>query len=169
MMKEERFTYKPKVFIALFGMIFFGAAAYFTAGLALEVDKGLNIYPIIELSVGSTIIFYWTLAVVFAIFTLFKIALILVNITTNNELILNENYIQIPKGGMSRKMIRVEFANIHDITLQKVQVNLFLTLFHDEGELTILSSLLPQEEDFKHIAYYVIERANCEPLIKPSM
>jgi len=170
-MDEQRFSYKQKVFIPLFGMVFFGVVSYVMAGFASETNIGLKFYPIIDLSVRNTIIFYWALTVIFATISFLKLILIIKSMTATNELILNKNHIRVPKGGMSNKMITVEFAHIYDIRLQKVQVNSFLTLFHHEGELTVISSFLSQEEDFKHIAYYVIDHSNCKikPLIKPSM
>ncbi|WP_158681376.1 hypothetical protein [Pseudoalteromonas sp. T1lg88] len=160
-MSEIRYPYKPKLFVAILCILFFGIFSYFTGQVASENDRGLILNRVIEFSATGASIFYWAITGLFGVLSILGAVLLFKGVTSKNELVLTDEYIQAPKSGISNKIVTVKYENIENITEQKVQKNLFLNIFHDGGKLTLVSSVLPKKEDFEYVKSHIVSRINC--------
>ncbi|MGK0290936.1 MAG: hypothetical protein ACI86H_002399 [bacterium] len=157
-MSSIRFPYQTNKKIILSAIALMGAIAGVFLKLALENDRGLIINRIIKLSVQSATIFYWSLAIfVLSIVVLASFAVIR-NIVEKREIILTDTSISSPKSGISSKIISIQFQDIIDIEVQKIQSQQYLYLFYPDGKLTIPQIMLPDKKIFEELVKQVTER-----------
>lgn len=160
-MSNIRYPYKPKLFLVIGCMLFFGVGSYFFGQIAIENDRGLILYRIIELSSTGATIFLWVMTAILALLSVLGVVFLFKGIRSKNELILTDQYIQAPKSAISNKIVTVQFKNIKEITEQKVKKDLLLHIVHDGGKLTVVSCVLPKKEDFEHVKSHIVSRISC--------
>lgn len=147
-MSEIRYPYKPRLGIAISCFLLFGIFAYFMGQIALE-------------DADDSTLLYWAITLLFTALSALGILLLFKSLTSKNELILTEHYLQAPKSGISNALVKIPFKNITDIAIRKAHSNTFLTIFHKHGELTLVSSVLPKKDDFSDVMNHIASRTQC--------
>ncbi|WP_158683719.1 hypothetical protein [Pseudoalteromonas sp. T1lg22] len=126
--------------------------------MTIDNDSSLILTSFIKLSPGGANKLYLTCSALFASISLVAFFNIFKSITSKNQLLLTEKYIQAPKTPTSNKIVIVDFENINNYTETSVKGNRFLNIYHDGGTLRIQASSLPKKGDFKHVKSHILSR-----------
>lgn len=159
-MNEVRFPYKPNVIVFIFVAVFFGACAAMLGNVAITNDRGLILNRIFEFSTGGATIFYWVLAVCSAAFVVLAITALISGLSAKKEIVLTETGIFVPKSGISKKVVTLEYSEISDLTMQTVQKQRFFNIIHEGGKLSIPQGMLPNKDDFDELVELVASKVN---------
>ncbi|HEY9282966.1 MAG TPA: hypothetical protein VIP46_05895 [Pyrinomonadaceae bacterium] len=157
------YPYRPQARVMLLASIFFGAVACFMGREAMVNDRGLIVNGLIHLEPGGATTFYWCIAAIGAAFTAVGIPAFFVGLLSPHRVVLTSTDISAPKYGFSRKATTVKLSDIRGQSLQVVQENRFLNIYHVNGKLTISESFLPDEAAFKELCAAIAQRAPTQP------
>ena len=155
---EERFTYKAKAIPLILSALLFGVLAFFMGLTAYGNDAGFILNGIFTFSKNGASILYWLVTLSLAVFSILAVMLLLSNLRSNKALVLYEAYMDVPKSGISTKIVRIEFKRILNFSRIEINKHHLLHVVHDEGKLNIAASLLPKKSDLDYIESYISER-----------
>jgi len=161
-MKEIRYPYRPKIFITILGVLFFGFCACFMAQVAINNEGGLVINHVIHFSTQGATVFYWIIAALSAVFVIGAIWALLIGLGKHREIIIYEKYMSCPKSGISKKIVKINFDEVIDIDIQEVQRTVMLVIKYKGGSLTIANSMLPNKKAFDELVDTIVARCNWE-------
>lgn len=157
------YPYRPKPWVMLLVSIFFGAAALFMGRQALVNDRGLIINGLIHLEPGGATTFYWCVAAISAAFVAVGISAFFVGLLSSRRVILTGTDISAPKFGFSRKATAVNLSDIRSLSVQVIEGQRFLNIYHVNGKLAISASFLPDEAAFEQLCAAIAQRAPTQP------
>ncbi len=146
---EYRYKAKPLTMIA--ALVFFGACATGMGLEALTNDRGLILNGIIHLGVAGATWFYWGVAAASAIFVVGALIALASSIGNPMSVLLTSQEIAAPRNGFSRKRIAIPLPDIVDVRVQTVQRHRFLNIYHRNGKLSIIQSMLPDAAAFEKL------------------
>jgi hypothetical protein len=152
------YPYRPKVWIMLLGILFFGACA---AGLVNEAqgnDRGLILNGILELSPGGATIFYWCVAGASVALGVLAVLGCIAGLRTPRVVRLTATDISAPKFLFSRTETVVPIAEFLDVHVQRVARERFLKIKHRKGKLTISQGHLPDRQAFDDLCAALADR-----------
>ena len=154
------YPYKPKKLIMLLAFVFFAVAAGFIGAEAQTNEVGLDLVLFKQVMESFNPVeatrFYWVLAFISALFSLVGLLGLYKAFTSQSVLILTEETITIPGGIFSIKKEKVvEFADIISLELSKVNSIRFLKIIHNNGQVSVSDSMLPNKNMLDEICEYL--------------
>lgn len=159
-MSTLTFSYKPKIWIMLFCILFFGAIAALFANVALTNDRGLILNHIFTLSQDWATNFYWVMFALSAGFVAVSLWGLVLGLTSSKQIILGPTGMRAPKSVLSGKIIDIPYRDITDILDQSVHRQVFLAVYGKTTKVTIAQTSLASKEEFQQMRNALIERAN---------
>lgn len=150
-MDTLEYRYRPKPWAMLLATLFFAGMGAFMAEEAMTNERGLLLQRIIHFSPRGATVFYWSIAVICALFVLAGLAGLMAGLVSKRYLRLTPTEISAPRFGWSRSNTVVRLAEVTQIALQSVQKQRFLNIYHREGKLTISQSFLPNADAFENL------------------
>jgi len=154
----KEYEYSSSWFILFIGCIMFGGCTVLFYFKARYNFKGLLINNIFELSVNNASLFYWVFFVLSLLMTLISILGIYFKVKEKKYLIINEFKIVIPPVGFQKKITEISFAKLSGINETKVNGNYILTLYFENQQKNIVSSLLSSKNEYKEIKRLIISK-----------
>lgn len=151
------YDYKPKAWIMILAIAFFGACAAWAANLALTNDRGLILSGIIEFSRGGATTFFWVLCAVSAVFVGVGVLALLKAYTSPKKIVLGATGISAPRLPISQKIIEIPYAEA-TITETTVQGQVFLEVRGKNSKISILQSSMTSKEQFSDMRDNLSER-----------
>jgi hypothetical protein len=145
------YPYRAKPLMMIAGILLFGSCA---AGMGLEAltnERGLTWNGIVHLGVDGATGFYWSVAAVSAIFVVGAFVALVSSLAHPMAVTLTSREISAPRNGFSRRRITIPLPDIVDVRLQKVQRQRFLNIYHRNGRLSIVQSMLPDAAAFEKL------------------
>lgn len=143
------------------GMFVF--AAIFLAKAALDNNRGLIINGIIELSENGATNFYWILCFLSSCFVIAAIALIFHRLKFRQRIALTSTGIILPASRWSAQEKFIEYQNISNLLLTKVNHQKFLEVLHSEGKSIINASMMPSRKAFEEISNALSKKITGKP------
>ena len=150
------FEYRPKLWMVLSGILFFGFGAFWSFQKAFHNDRGL-IFEGIPLSVGAASVFWWVL---FALFAGMTAAAIVVSpqAFVPRWIMLEEEAITLPRRGFGREHDRILPGEIQNVTSTVVRNRIFLKVHANGRVYPINPSWLPGSSDLQTIIAWLNAR-----------
>jgi hypothetical protein len=140
------------------GLLLFGAGAFFLGMKASSNDRGVVLQHLIQLGPEGATIFYWCFAAACAVFALAAFMLILFGLFSNQVLSISETELSAPKSLLSPANTIVPLSSILRLELKSVRNQHFLSVYHEDGKLTIASGNLPDTEAFGDVCARLADR-----------
>lgn len=162
-MNTLSYDYKPKLWLMLLVVAFFGACAAVVGNVALTNDRGLILNRIIEFSQSSATIFYWAVCIVAVGFVVIGCIGIITSLRTPKKVVLGDTSISAPKSHLSKNIVTIPYDEIVDIIDQTVQKQVFLIVQGNQKKVTIARSSMASKEKFTEMRSALIERISREP------
>lgn len=153
------YDYKPKAWIMLLAVVFFGICTVVIGNMAINNDRGLILNRLFEFSQSGAAVFYWILTICCVGLTLAGIWGVLNSFGTPKQVVLSEASITAPKSAVSNVIIEIPYAEVFDIVDQKVQKQVFLVVHGQNTKITIAKSALADNEEFEQMRNALIERS----------
>ena len=148
--QDMRIPYKPKAWLMLAGVVFFGAClAVFVAQLLGGRLGTLDL------------IVFGLLAVASVVFVVIGLVAFFSALTSKIEIVVTKDSISAPKSGIARKSVTVQFRDQIGLDVTAVGRQKFLDLSHPGGTLNIAAQSLPKgvsPEDLFHAVHERRER-----------
>lgn len=162
-MKTLSYPYNPKPHLMFLAVVLSGAFAFFMSWMAMGNDRGLVLNGLIHLGPSGATIFYWCIAAVGAAFVAIALPAMFVGLFTSHQVTLTSTDVSARKSAFSRKPTVVKLSDIRDLSLQAVQGDRFLNIYHTNGRLTIIKSHLPDERAFNELCNAIADRIPTQP------
>lgn len=150
--------YKPKPWLMVLAILFFGACGWFIGQKAMLNDRGLIINGLFHLEREGATNFYWVLAALSTAFVVIGVPALFIGLFSSRRLVLTETEIIAPKNGFSRTLVTVSLAGVRQLAVRQVQKQRFLEITHERGKLTIIESMLPGGQAFDELCAAVAAR-----------
>jgi uncharacterized membrane protein YdbT with pleckstrin-like domain len=145
------YPYRPNPRTMFVGIAFFGVAAAVLANTAATNDRGLILDGIITLGVEGATRFYGSLAFAAVLFAV-AAALGLKAGRSNPRFVrLTATEISAPKNVFSRQPTVVPLDRIQGIDVQEIKKQRMLNIYHAQGSLTVVQSMLPGPAAFDEL------------------
>lgn len=161
-MNTLSYDYKPKLWLMLVVVAFFGACAAIVGNLAITNDRGLILNRIIELSPSSATIFYLVMCILAIGFVVIGCIGIIRSLSTPKKVVLGDTSISAPKSHLSKKIVTIPYDEIVDLIDQTVQKQVFLIVQGNQKKITIARSSMVSKEKFMEMRSALIERISHE-------
>jgi hypothetical protein len=136
----------------------FGAGALFIGNEALMNDRGLVINGLIHLDPSGATVSYWCIAAVGAAFVAVGLLKFLWDSFLQHRITLTEAEISAPRFSFSWTPTAVKLADVRHLSMQVVQKQRSLAIYHASGKLTIAESLLPNRTTFEELCSAIANR-----------
>ncbi|HET6764128.1 MAG TPA: hypothetical protein VFH27_10660 [Longimicrobiaceae bacterium] len=165
------FRYQPRVRTMLIAIVFFGAAAAVMANAAATNQRELIIEGMIHLSVAGATKFYLGLSVAAALFVVAGALGLTAGRRTPRYVRLTPTEISAPKSFFAKEPTVVPLGQIREVEVQTIQKQRMLNIYHAQGSLTVIQSMLPNPAAFEELHGALIaniERQNAprRPLVQ---
>jgi len=145
-LQDLEYEYKPRWSSILLGVLLCGTGTTVAAALAVS-NFGLRIWGIRlppEIAAGT----WWTLAVTSLGGGFLFLLMAGQRMFRTQRIVLTPAAIFVPKGRFSSKVVMISFSAITDLSVSQVYSQRFLKITHHDGTATIVSSWLPERDDF---------------------
>ena len=152
------YDYKPKLWIMLLVVAFFGACALIIGNVALTNDRGLSINRIFNLSQGSATAVYWALALVSVGFVVAGVLGLVKSIGKPKQIVLDDTTLHAPKSAISATVISIPYTEIVGVSDQVIQKQVFLAVTGRNAKVTIAQSALSSKDQFAEMREALIAR-----------
>ncbi|WP_394391136.1 hypothetical protein [Shewanella woodyi] len=162
-MQEKRYPYKPKKWLGPVIFVMFLGMSYPLALMAYNKETGIDFFNIVTLPAEYAAIIFGLFSVFFIILSLLGILIFKASLASDRYIVLSEEGIQAPKTGISNQIKCVSWEKIEYISLQQVSSQVFFQVHHDQGKLTINSTLFPQYQDFEEAVNFITEHLSIDP------
>ncbi|MGN6670935.1 MAG: hypothetical protein ACTHJ4_05290 [Candidatus Nucleicultricaceae bacterium] len=164
MSAPQRYTYRPKKWPGILGVLFFGIGSIFLVHSALHNEKELIISYLriikAHLSVTEATIFFAILAFTSFALTLLSFVVFYKSFTSKHEIFITNESITLPKSLFSGKVITILFKDIQDITRFSSYGTHTITIKHKDGKTAFSNAVLKNNEEFEEIVSYLLERTS---------
>ncbi len=159
-MEEVRIPYKPRIFLMLLVILFFGGCAAILGFKAFENDRGMVLNGLLTFSVSGASIFYWCLSGLSVLFVLAGFWGFYNAITSRKELVLTDVSVSSPRSAISSQIITIQYDEVDFLEMQDIYRERLLTVHAKDGrKLVIAQSLLPSKDVFEHVVATVTKNA----------
>ncbi len=155
-LQDYDYEYKPRWLVILFGVLLCGTGTTVCAGLALS-NFGLRIWGI-RLPPEIAACTWWTLAVTSLGGGCLFLLMAVHRLIRTQRIVLTPTAIIVPKGRFASKVGVIPFSTITDLSVFQVYSQRLLKITHQDGTATVVSSWLPEKEDFEVVQKMLAER-----------
>lgn len=146
---KSKFTLlKSAIFILIF------------AYLALTSKDNTDVFGLINLSASSISIIFGSLALIYSISFFQLIWLFYKSSKLERNVILSEDKISAPLSQTSETILAIPYTKIKALKTNSFLNHYFLDIIHNDGKLSITSSMLPSKTDFDTIVDILKERTD---------
>ena len=157
-MADLSYPYKPKSLSMVWAVLFFGVCCFI--GWHGAASNKPTIILGFRLSADQAHVVFEVLAAISALFVVGAIAMFFLGIFSSHRLTLTATEISAPKTGFSRRTTVVPLVDIEGTDLQTIRSQRFLNIYHRNGKLTIMQSLLPNANAFEQICSALSNRSS---------
>ena len=150
----KKYRYRAKPLVMILCAVFFTACGYAVLNDAQTNDRGLIIDHLIELDMHQATIFYWALFACCVGFVGIALVALISALTQETYVEVTDKGILVP-AIFRNNTTYVQFADVTQVRLQKVQRQAFLILTHPGGKASISRANMPSKTDFEELVAMV--------------
>ncbi|MBM3343553.1 MAG: hypothetical protein FJY56_15800 [Betaproteobacteria bacterium] len=157
---EHQYPNKPGWLTIIAVGVGFAACAAILARAAQTNTRGISLFRIITLDVGTATVFLWVLAALAASFVVIALALVWHRFAFRQRIAITSSGIILPEGRWSRAERFIPYAATHDLETVQTQGQRFLYVYHDGGKHIITAAMLPSKAVFEVVCALIAEKRN---------
>jgi len=160
------YPYRPSPRTMLFAIVFFGAAAAVMARAAATNERELILEGILHLSVAGATKFYAGVSFTALLFVVAGALGLASGRRTPRFVRLTPTEISAPKSAFAKQPTVVPLSQVREIEVQVIQKQRMLNIYHAQGSLTVIQSMLPSPVAFDELHDALLanlERLNVRP------
>jgi len=151
----KTYSYNPKATTIILCVLFFGACAAVLGWKAATNDRGLILNGIFTFSEGGASIFYWILAALSVGFVLIGFLLTIQRAIGSVSLEITDSWVSIPHGFIKKKITKVEFADVTDLSETEVQGQRFFYLHTPKKKYCLNRALMPSKDQYEEAKVFI--------------
>lgn len=149
------YPYNAKWGTTLAAGLFFGAGAAFLAHEASQNTAGLILNGVIELGPVGATRFYWVLAALCAGFVAAAAAALVLRVVRPQVLELGTDAMNVPGGFFQRRLSRVAYADIQDVSEVKISGQTILYVVAGGRRVAVAASLFADRASYAAVREFL--------------
>lgn len=145
-MKE--FPYKPKLWVMLCCVAFFGLCGVSMTYAAFTNDRGVIINRTIDLDTQGATVFYALIAAGGYVFVAAAILTIFLSLRYDRRVSFSGDSISVPKAGLSGSHVSIPYDQIRGLRVYTINRQTFLEISHMGGKHTLAAQCFSNKASF---------------------
>jgi hypothetical protein len=142
------YPYRPNARTMGLAIVFFAAAGAVLANTAATNQRELILNGFLHLSVAGATRFYAGLAIAAGLFVVAGVAGLVSGRRTPRFVRLTPTELTAPRSVFAKQPTVIPLANIQGVDVQAIKRQRMLHVYHTQGSLTVMQSMLPIPADF---------------------